>query len=186
MNGAEATGDEVSLESQSVANAVVAEGSDDKCEVKDERIEEVPEPQKISTKAAEVGMETSEPKREITNKKVCKDRRPLRVGPPTDLKIGGQKHNVLIKQGRLRSERLMRRSRTVGIAPECKTLSKARDIPIPGAKIRLRERGLLLLLSNLILPSLSMEQGDLPVLPSMSVRRHVWGTIPGFGPLKRH
>ena len=136
MNGPEATGDEASLESQIVVNAVVTEGSDDKCEVKNGRIEEVHEPRKTSTKAAGFGAETSEPKREVTNKKTSKDRRPLRVGPPTDLKIGGQKHNVLIKQGRLRSERLMRRSRTVGIAPECKTLSKARDIPIPGAKIQ--------------------------------------------------
>ena len=34
MNGPEATGDEASLESQIVVNAVVTEGSDDKCEVK--------------------------------------------------------------------------------------------------------------------------------------------------------
>ena len=85
----------------------------------------------------------------------------LRVGVPWDLKRGGARHDVLTKAGREGLERQRRESDLTLYAPDCKTLSRARDRPLKGRGRRVcrlrseREpRGLCKLKSNMHLWSL--------------------------------
>jgi hypothetical protein len=55
-----------------------------------------------------------------------------RIAQPWDLKRGTQ-YNVLVEPGRTLVKSIARQSAVLVEAPECKTLSRARDRPIPGA-----------------------------------------------------
>ena len=94
---------------------MVTEGSDVKCELEKVRTEEVQVARKTSAKKAGSRAEASEPTEVVVIKKPNKaeDRR----GRTRWILWSGVRSNVLIKQGRFRSERLVQRSRTIGIAP---------------------------------------------------------------------
>ena len=57
-----------------------------------------------------------------------------RVGTPIDLLRGGVRHDIRTRADRLLVQDLVQRSTFTAIAPECKTFSRARGRPVPGAR----------------------------------------------------